>query len=173
MDIDCNEPKPLKRTKAKEGPLISLLPPNIEHYAPEISDFEGQVFKFDGPKVPERKHNHYFKDVSRLDVIDVYRVLALFNVTDAALSHAIKKILVAGGRGAGKDITTDIQEAIDTLVRWQAMREEDLDSSQRPAEPPVSAERLRDADIFKSFAVRSEGYPCPSCKSPLPTTGWM
>ena len=30
-----------------------------------------------------------------------------------------KKLLVAGGRGAGKDINQDIQEAIDTLVRWR------------------------------------------------------
>jgi hypothetical protein len=73
----------------------------------------------------ERKHSHYFKDVSRLNSVDVYRVLSLFSVTDQALGHAIKKLLVAGGRGAGKDIGQDIQEAIDTLQRWQEMREED------------------------------------------------
>ena len=62
-----------------------------------------------------RKHEHYFKDVATLNVIDVYRVLQLFGVTDPCLQHAIKKLLVAGGRGAGKDITQDIGEAIDTL----------------------------------------------------------
>lgn len=73
-----------------------------------------------------RKHSHYFKDVSTLDTIDVYRVLKLFNVTDPCLQHAVKKLLVAGGRGAGKDISQDVQEAIDTLERWKAMRAEDM-----------------------------------------------
>ncbi len=71
-----------------------------------------------------RKHEHYFKDVATLNVIDVYRVLQLFGVTDPCLQHAIKKLLVAGGRGAGKDITQDIGEAIDTLERWREMTAE-------------------------------------------------
>ena len=71
------------------------------------------------------KHGHYFKPVIGLTHIDVYRVLELFNVTDPCVQHAVKKLLVAGGRGAGKDIGQDIQEAIDTLERWMAMRIED------------------------------------------------
>ena len=71
------------------------------------------------------KHSHYHKDVSRLQMIDVYRVLALYAVTDPCIQHAVKKLLVAGGRGAGKDISQDIQEAIDSLERWKDMREED------------------------------------------------
>lgn len=74
----------------------------------------------------EKKHSHYFKDVSALQTVDVYRVLGLFAVVDPCLQHAVKKLLVAGGRGGGKDISRDIQEAIDTLVRWQAMRAEDV-----------------------------------------------
>lgn len=70
------------------------------------------------------KHSHYYKDVSKYDTIDVYRVLALFGVTDQTLGHAIKKLLVAGGRGA-KDLDTDVQEAIDTLTRFLDMRKED------------------------------------------------
>lgn len=73
------------------------------------------------------KHTHYFKSVAHLDTIDVYRVLSLFNVTDPCLQHAIKKLLVAGGRGAGKDVTRDVQEAIDSLTRWQGMRAEDAE----------------------------------------------
>ncbi|RLA59360.1 MAG: hypothetical protein DRQ89_14160 [Epsilonproteobacteria bacterium] len=72
------------------------------------------------------KHNHYFKDVTRFDYVDVYRVLELFNVTNPCLQHAVKKLLVAGGRGAGKNINQDIQEAIDTLVRWKEMQTEGL-----------------------------------------------
>jgi hypothetical protein len=74
---------------------------------------------------PERKHDHYFKPVAGLEVVDVYRVLELYGVTDPCLQHAIKKLLVAGGRGAGKDIGQDVKEAIDTLQRWQEMRLED------------------------------------------------
>lgn len=71
------------------------------------------------------KHPHYHKDVRHLETIDVYRVLHLFNVTDPCIQHAVKKLLVAGGRGAGKDVSKDIQEAIDSLERFKEMREED------------------------------------------------
>lgn len=76
----------------------------------------------------EPKHSHYFKNVAHLTTIDVYRVLELFNVTDPAIQHAVKKLLVAGGRGAGKDIKQDIQESIDTLLRWQSMQSENASS---------------------------------------------
>lgn len=74
--------------------------------------------------VCERKHAHYHKSVAHLSSVDVYRVLGLFGVTDQALGHAIKKLLVAGNRGV-KNIDKDVQEAIDTLQRWQEMRAED------------------------------------------------
>jgi hypothetical protein len=74
----------------------------------------------DSPK----KHSHYFKDVRHIDYIDVYMVCALFGVTDAAIAHAIKKQLVAGGRGAGKDFEKDIKEAIDSLTRCLAIQKE-------------------------------------------------
>ena len=70
-------------------------------------------------------HNHYFKDVRNLTHIDVYRVLELFEVIDPAIQHAVKKLLCAGGRGA-KSQPQDVQEAIDSLIRWQDMRKEDL-----------------------------------------------
>ena len=69
-------------------------------------------------------HTHYFKDVSKLGTIDVYRVLKLFNVTDPAIQHATKKLLCAGVRGQ-KDAYRDVQEAIDTLERWKEMYAED------------------------------------------------
>jgi hypothetical protein len=74
---------------------------------------------------PPSKHAHYFKDVSKLSTIDVYRVIELFKIGDPCIQHAIKKLLVAGGRGAGKDINKDIQESIDSLERWKEMRKED------------------------------------------------
>jgi len=72
----------------------------------------------------DRKHNHYFKDVRHLDYIDVYRVCELFGVTNSCLQHALKKLLVAGGRGH-KDIGRDVQDVIDSCVRWQEIQEED------------------------------------------------
>ena len=70
------------------------------------------------------KHNHYFKDVRHLKEIDVYRVLDLFNVTDPCLAHAVKKLLVAGGRGAGKDQNQDVCEAVDSCQRFLQMGRE-------------------------------------------------
>lgn len=72
----------------------------------------------------EQRHSHYHKDVSHLNSIDVYRVLDLFEVTDQAIGHAAKKLLVAGGRGH-KDLDRDVQDVIDTLERWKEMRKED------------------------------------------------
>jgi len=69
-------------------------------------------------------HSHYKKDVSKLEMIDVYRVLDLWQVNDHAIGHAIKKLLNAGQRGS-KDMQQDIQEAIDSLTRWQEMQKED------------------------------------------------
>ena len=73
----------------------------------------------------ERKYNHYFKKIpSGATHIDIYRLLEMFEVTDPCLQHAVKKILVAGGRGS-KDRHQDVAEAIVTLQRWQEMRQEE------------------------------------------------
>lgn len=86
----------------------------------------GYAAPFPHPPAP-RAHSHYFKPCPFAEV-DVYRVLALFAVTDPCLQHAVKKLLVAGGRGAGKDISQDVKEAVDTLARWQEMRAEEVGS---------------------------------------------
>lgn len=72
------------------------------------------------------KHSHYFKDVSDLDEVDVYRVCDLFEVNDAsgAKQHAIKKLLCSGQRGA-KDERKDLEEARDAIIRKLAMMSED------------------------------------------------
>jgi hypothetical protein len=72
-----------------------------------------------------KEYNHYYKKVPEgVEYIDVYRVLEMFDVSNPSIQHAIKKLLVAGGRGH-KDIHKDIKEAIDSLNRWLEMREED------------------------------------------------
>lgn len=102
----------------------------------EICDCGGSptCMKAHLPKAPERridnfavvkKHSHYKKDVSRLEFVDVYRVLQMFEVTHPAVQHAAKKVLCAGGRGA-KDWAKDIQEAIDSLQRALDMHKEDM-----------------------------------------------
>lgn len=73
-------------------------------------------------------HSHYYRNVEHLKNIDVYRTLDLFGVTHPCLQHAAKKILCAGQRGH-KDQQRDVQEAIDTLRRWQEMQEEDIQRS--------------------------------------------
>ena len=72
----------------------------------------------------EQNHSHYFKDVSNLNFIDVYRVLLLFGVTDPCLQHAVKKLLCAGNRGV-KDELKDVQEAIASLTRYLEIKTED------------------------------------------------
>lgn len=96
-----------------------------------------------------KKHSHYHKDVRHLDAIDVYRVLGLFNVTDPCLQHAIKKLLVAGGRGAGKDFDKDVQEAIDSLERLKEMRSEDTARGSIAPWNPKLTVRVNDGNQHK------------------------
>ena len=71
-----------------------------------------------------QSYDHYFKDVSSLKHIDVYRVLDLFNVVNPCIQHAIKKLLCSGARGV-KDERKDIEEAVSSLVRCLEMQTED------------------------------------------------
>lgn len=75
-------------------------------------------------------HDHYKKSVKHLDMIDVYRVVELFDVPAGPIDHAVKKLLCAGGRGH-KDLDRDIQDAIDSLERWKEMRREDGKTSNK------------------------------------------
>lgn len=75
-------------------------------------------------------YNHYKKDVTRLESIDVYRILELYNVTDPCVQHAVKKLLCAGNRGS-KTEEQDIIEARDTLNRKLEINEEDTKQNLR------------------------------------------
>lgn len=127
-----------QRAKLGKAPLKGIF---VEEDWPEF----GPVFRMleqrvDGATVvtaPARKHSHYFKDVSHLKDIDVYRVLKLFNVTDPCVQHAVKKLLVAGGRGAGKGIERDLREAVDSINRaLQMIAEDDVPGSSRDSLQP-------------------------------------
>jgi hypothetical protein len=71
----------------------------------------------------QRRHGHYFRKVPTT-TIDVYRVCKAFEVTDPAVEHAIKKCLLAGGRGT-KSFRQDIIEAMDSLSRCLEMLTEE------------------------------------------------
>lgn len=97
-----------------------------------------------------QKHNHYFKNVEHLKTIDVYRVIQLFGITDPCLQHALKKLLVAGGRGAGKGPMQDIQEVIDSCNRYMEMVKEDVDAqvnALRSGNVTISAANLATTSI--------------------------
>ena len=85
---------------------------NGNDYQPVVTSKEAIINK--------EKYSAYFKDVSRLDFIDVYQVHNLFNVDDpsGAIQHASKKLLLSGVRTGGKSKADDIREARDTLNRW-------------------------------------------------------
>ncbi len=70
------------------------------------------------------KRSVYHREVPT-KTIDVYRVGVAFGVTDPCLFHALKKILLPGGRVGGKSTEQDIDEAIWSLNRWKQMREEE------------------------------------------------
>lgn len=69
--------------------------------------------------------NIYARDVSRIKTLDPYRLQELYKMHPCA-EHVVKKLLVAGGRSGGKNMDRDINDCIETLQRWQAMREEDV-----------------------------------------------
>lgn len=130
-------------------------------------------------------YDKYFKDVSHLHSVDIYRVLDLFDVTDHALGHAIKKLLLAGVRTGNKTMFEDIMEAHDTLGRWMQMREEDLctvntttvDGATPPKERTLTQD-LEDVMIHpdalvgmeKMMMAYAEAFPTPLAKSSGPTS---
>ena len=123
------------------------------------------------------KHSHYFKDVSHLDKIDIYRVLDLFGVQNPAIQHAIKKLLVSGGRGA-KDAAQDVREAMDTLERYFAMESEGSPAPEAPwvpwpgsRFPPVSDKvcvRLRDGTELTRNSRDLRWYHSEPCAATYP-----
>ena len=63
-------------------------------------------------------YSPYIKQLPKdLQQIDVYDVLTLFDVTNPALQHAIKKLLCPGQRTVAKDKIQDLREAILSIER--------------------------------------------------------
>jgi len=77
------------------------------------------------PSTKEKPSYPWYKvNVEKYKILDIYRILELFQVTDAPIQHAIKKLLVAGKRTGGKDKRQDISEARDALTRMLEMMNE-------------------------------------------------
>ena len=113
-----------------------------------------------------RKHAHYFRSVSHLKEIDIYRLLDLFNVTDQALGHAIKKLVVPGMRGGGKPARKDIEEAIDTLQRRLEMMDED--AGVEKAEPFVDPYDIKPyCQCRVTCKGQADGLQCRSLPVPI------
>lgn len=96
-------------------------------------------------------NNHYYKDVSHLQSIDIYRICKLYDVTDPCIQHAIKKLLCSGIRNGGKDQKQDILEVIETLNRWLKMLEEDNNANnteQIEGRQPEVREGMAHSSIF-------------------------
>ena len=62
------------------------------------------------------KGNKYLREIKPGVMVDVYDVLAAWDVSNPALQHLIKKALQAGNRGH-KDLETDMQDIIDSAIR--------------------------------------------------------
>jgi len=64
-------------------------------------------------------YKHHYKGI----LLDVYRILQVYKITNPAQQHAIKKLLRAGG--SIKSLEQDINETIAILERWLDMIRED------------------------------------------------
>lgn len=122
------------------------------------------------------KHRHYFKDVSHLKYIDVYRVLDLWEVADPCVQHAVKKLLNAGKRGS-KNFGQDIQEAIDSLERLKEMRAEDANYPQDEGPPDDVAEKpsWADAPVWANWLAQdsSGAWYWSANKPEKATAAWI
>ncbi len=70
----------------------------------------------------------YNREILGLDgrkaLVDVYRVLVAFDITDPELQHALKKLLCLGIRGKG-DYRQDLEEAVLSLNKLQERKEQE------------------------------------------------
>lgn len=84
----------------------------------------------DGPITKEQadpvKHLSRYHRQFQGVTLDLYRIAKLWGVASHALFHAMKKIMMAGGRGH-KDKVTDLKEAIVSIEEELKMMEEEDD----------------------------------------------
>lgn len=70
-----------------------------------------------------KKYNRTITNIAGESInVDVYDVLRAFDITDPALQHGLKKLLCMGLRGH-KDVTTDLNEAIESIEKMKSFLE--------------------------------------------------
>jgi hypothetical protein len=93
------------------------------------SNFDFELNPYFNPHEPQNESTdsgkHYRFEYKEIK-LDPYRIFKIYNITEPAQQHVIKKLLVPGERG-GKDLIQDIKESINGLNRWIEMIEEDLE----------------------------------------------
>jgi hypothetical protein len=96
--------------------------------------------------------NKYQRKI-RNENVDVYDILVAFNVTNPAIAHAVKKLLMPGQRG-GKPWQQDVNEAIQSLHRALELANAELANAE-----------LANAGLGvtgKNFTDDLKKYPSPS-----------
>lgn len=63
----------------------------------------------------------YYERQAPAGKLDVYAICKIYDVTDPAIFHAVKKLLRAGRGSGGKSKNQDVSEAIDSLRRYLEM----------------------------------------------------
>lgn len=96
--------------------INNITQPEALPFVDDEPSLNNQYAEIEQVRQAQRENNHYFKDVSDIDTIDVYEVLKRFNVTDPCLQHLIKKALCVGNRGH-KDLETDLRDILKTAKR--------------------------------------------------------
>ena len=73
------------------------------------------------------KHQHYYRDVSHLKKVDIYRIIELFEITCPVAQHVFKKAAAVGQRGH-KDLSHDWRDILDSAQRKLEMLDEDANA---------------------------------------------
>lgn len=120
MNIGCNRP-----VQTPEPGAVSLI--LMHDLCVECSPTIGALTDRLDAGEHSKAHNHYFKDVTHLEYVDVYRILKLFSVTDPCMQHLVKKALCAGNRGH-KNRRRDLEDIRDSAERALEMLDEDEDT---------------------------------------------
>lgn len=104
-------------------------------------------------------HEHYFRDVTHLKRLDVYRVLDLFGVECSVAQHVIKKAMAAGKRGH-KSLRKDWQDIADSANRRLRMLDEDARIEQQREVGRMLAEGVRRV-ASGAVALAPQAHPSP------------
>jgi hypothetical protein len=110
-------------------PLDGQIPDDFDHTqsqcdTDEKDRAEEETGRGDAIEI-RQTYSHYYRPIPPgVTHVDLYRFASMFNITDQAIFHAIKKLVVPGLRTGGKSTRQDVEEAIASLRRWLEMEDE-------------------------------------------------